>query len=161
MPLTFDARGHLTPYQGIESTVAEVKNALTWTSWREALFNEYLSYSTELVRIVGQPVHQWLDGSFFTRKERPRDLDLVTFVPVAAYENTQSLLSALNKRFKPELDAYFVKNYPPTHPSYFLYVLDSTEWQFQFSTSRPHRADYRKYPKGFVQLLFSSHESSL
>ena len=69
--LNFDEKGNLTPHGCIESTPEEFREKFTWNAWRTSVYEKYVQYSTELYELIGEPIQQWLDGSFVTSKERP------------------------------------------------------------------------------------------
>ncbi|MDZ7900287.1 MAG: hypothetical protein U5N85_19965 [Arcicella sp.] len=59
----------------------------------------------------------------------------------------------MQKQFK-GLDTYFVKVFPENHPSEFLYKLDKTEWDFQFSFSRINPKTGKSSKKDSFKLIF-------
>uniref|UniRef100_UPI00313E80AD DUF6932 family protein n=1 Tax=Dyadobacter sp. OTU695 TaxID=3043860 RepID=UPI00313E80AD len=108
-----------------------------------------------LVPIISTGFHQWIDGSFVTRKLNPRDIDVVTFVDASIYyanepdvDILRNILRAYRRDHKTAVDEYFVKRYPETDEKYVFYHMDQLQWHNQFSTSRARKS------KGFAQLNF-------
>ena len=113
----------------------------------------YLNYTNQIRDALpaGAALTQWIDGSFVTGKQNPNDIDLVTFVDFALYEQYEPFFDGLRQlRYerKTSVDGYFVKTYPVSHPDYSLYDLDRADWYFRFLTPKP------KGNKGFVTLTF-------
>ena len=105
----------------------------------------------KLVAIIGPGFHQWVDGSFVTRKLNPGDIDVVTFVDAKAYYRNEREIDALRdyqRDYKTGVDEYFVKQYPAAHRKYAFYHTDLAQWRNEFSTSRARKS------KGFLQLNF-------
>lgn len=101
----------------------------------------------------------WIDGSFVTQKENPNDIDIVFFIPSVIYRQFEKDLRLLREQFD-ELDVYFVRMIDETERDYFLYVSDRTEWQFQFTVTKPDRITRRKFPKGFLQIIWTNESAS-
>jgi hypothetical protein len=82
--MNFDNFGHLTPYEIIEidlktfqcDFVDKMANAIH----RNKLFQNYLNYTNDLCKIVSKQYFQWINGSFVTLKNTPRDIDIVSFI---------------------------------------------------------------------------------
>ena len=96
---------------------------------------------------------QWIDGSFVSTKSKPNDIDIVTFIDFKIHEKYFKEITNLQKQFT-GLDTYFVKIFPENHSSEFVYKLDRTEWDFQFSFSRKNPKTGKSSKKGFVQINF-------
>jgi len=153
--LEYDIRGNLKPYDIIytdwSTFRAEFVDAFPQSSTRQVIFRNFSEYIEKLVPIIGTGFHQWIDGSFVTRKLDPRDIDIVTFVDASTYyanEPEIDILRAYHRHHKTGVDEYFVKRYPETHRKHVFYEMDLFQWRNQFTTSRARKS------KGFLQLNF-------
>ena len=160
MDLTLNIYGYLTPAHPIPTTLQEFRAAFVDSrndsTHREIVFESYLMYSHDLMELVG-PFVQWVDGSFVTGKLRPRDIDVVTFVPDATLEQFQEELVPFKSRHSsvyPAVDPYFIKTYPEGHPKFSHYLSDRAYWLDLFSKTRMDRRK-RRFDKGFVELAFT------
>jgi len=151
--MQFDENGFLTPFKIIETDFEEFKETFVTNTRREYLFEEYFRFLQTLQGLGLGSFFQWINGSFVTQKNAPKDMDVVTFID---YRNLSSKTEkALPKIFRTEtLDCYFVVSYPEEHKSYNLYKMDRAEWYFLFSTTRRDMKTGKTWNKGFVQLNF-------
>ena len=151
--LQFDENGNLTPYQSIETTMAEFEKTFVSnfprSQTRPAIFENYLRYLSDLKALVGGGFFQFLNGSFVTRKLNPADLDVVTFLDFDWIEAHETELRPFKTAgFYPRVDGYFEKTYPENHPFFARYRADLAYWHQIFIRSR-----FQK-PKGFIKLIF-------
>ncbi len=159
--MQFDAYGHLTPYQPLNSDLAAVEAvfvaAFPDSRTRRPVFDQYLRYLDQLRGIVGGGFTQWLNGSFTTRNPDPRDIDFVTFLDIERTERHHDRLSDLRRtRLQPGslTDGYFVAVYPEGHRLRVHYESDRLDWLEIFGkTQRTHRGNPRRN-KGIIQLTF-------
>ncbi len=89
---------------------------------RKRLFINYLRYLESFKSRVTRNFTQWINGSFISQKENPKDIDLVTFFDFEIYESQEPYLDKFWS-FSLEnegLDAYLVKAYPKSHPNHYL-----------------------------------------
>jgi hypothetical protein len=123
--LTFDHRGHLTPYSHIQTSIEEFRSTFVdgiASVTRSDNFEKYIRYSDDLKNLLGtKSLKQWLNGSFVTRKTNPKDIDLVTFID----HKTIVRLGDQLDRFKAdggwnyyEVDAYVLDVHPKNSDSY-------------------------------------------
>ena len=156
MDLPFDPDGFLKPYTAViadlESFEKTFVGGFPGSATRGGIFNAYLDWLGAFKASVCQTgFHQWIDGSFVTRKSNPNDLDIVTFVDYAIYQEREKTIAAfksLEFRKKTKLDLYFVRVYPANHARRKSFEFDSAYWLDLFSKSR------LKQHKGFVQINF-------
>ncbi|MGG7663339.1 DUF6932 family protein [Dyadobacter sp. BHUBP1] len=153
--MEFDINGNLKPYEIIYTDWATFKaefvDAFPRSSTRQVIFQNFSEYLERLIPIIGTGFHQWIDGSFVTRKLSPRDIDLVTFVDAGIYYSNEPEIDIFRNGYlghKARIDEYFVKQYPDAHRKYEFYHMDTLQWYNQFTTSRAQQ------PKGFIQLNF-------
>ncbi len=158
--LTFDEHGYLTPQEGIEADIDTLKayfvDAFPNSERRRWLFDNYLRYTYRFQDEVFPRFEQWINGSFVTQKENPKDIDIVTFVEHWVYEKRKDKVMDKFWTFsleKERIDAYIVKVYPPEHPLYSKYKDDVRKYKALYSRSRRDSNDI-KHPKGFLKLYF-------
>jgi hypothetical protein len=151
--MEFDENGYLKPYKVTEIDIITFEKIFVWNDDRKNLFDEYLNYIIFLKEFELGNFFQWIDGSFVSKKVKPNDIDIVTFIEYEKYDFYFKEIAKLQKQFK-GLDAYFVKVFPENHPSEFIYKLDKTEWGFQFSFSRINSKTGKSSKKGFIQINF-------
>ena len=72
--------------------------------------------------LVTEDFLQWIDGSFVSQKQNPRDIDIVTWIDYEVYQSKKELISkhfignAISFNFK--VDNYILQNYPENHDEY-------------------------------------------
>ncbi len=157
--LQFDEFGLLMPYQtpiAIDLATLEhyfVTNFPNSTT-RKSIFINYVRYIEEFKKRVTADFVQWLNGSFVTLKENPKDLDLVTFFDYQIFEREGDYLDRF-WTFSLEdkgLDAYLVATYPPTHPKYEQYITNKNYWTTLYSQTKETDVNPLK-TKGFLQIV--------
>jgi hypothetical protein len=158
--LEFDAKDYLKPYSLIETDldtferyfIDDFPNSLT----RKNLFINYLRYIESFKNRVSHKFIQWINGSFISKKENPKDIDLVTFLDYEIFTAQEPFLDkywCFSLELE-KLDAYLVKDYPTNHPNYYLETLKfKDQWAKLYSGSREDE-DGISHPKGFLQINF-------
>lgn len=154
--MEFDINGNLEPYEIIYTDWATFKakfvDAFPRSSTRQVIFDNFSVYMEKLSAIIGTDFHQWIDGSFVTRKLNPDDIDFVTFVNAKIFSHNEQKLNLLREYSRGQslrIDGYFVKNYPKDHKRFVQSYLDSVHWMHDFGK------DSRKgQSKGFIQLNY-------
>ena len=145
--LTFDEDGYLTPDEPIEVDFETFIREFVINEHRADIFTEYRQMLTDLSSLSPGAFYQWINGSFVTRKARPKDIDVATFLSQQIYDEFEPLFRELRLKY-PKVDAYFVKVYPEGHPRGFITEFDQIEWRHLFSTDR------RRRRKGFIHINF-------
>lgn len=88
--LNFDEYGNLTPYKIMEIDLATFEayfvTAFPKSKTRKRLFENYLRYIYRFQDKVFPFFEQWINGSFVTKKENPKDIDLITFLDYKIFE---------------------------------------------------------------------------
>lgn len=162
MKLEFDERGNIKPYELIEISPEEFVDIFVDSfsnhSSRAKLYSNYKKYLRDLSALVKYDFYQMIDGSFITKKQNPRDIDLVTVLNFQDYEENRDALqkqfSPLNSRKKYSVDAYIVANYPEFHKNHVFSRSDILYWIGLFGRTRMDRSK-RQYNKGIIRLNFS------
>src|SRR5882672_9355444 len=129
--LEFNTQGLLTPASIIKSSPGELEEYFVIDSpenVRKDLYGQYIKYNSDLKEVCGNvEFTQWLDGSFVTKKPKPADIDLVTFIQLEVAETREREL----KQFiypaslaNYQIDGYIVVVYPENHKLHFTYKAD-------------------------------------
>jgi hypothetical protein len=147
--ITFDSKGNLPSGKPIEINLEDLEQHFVFNLHRRQQFEQYLQYLDELKLIVTTPFEQWVDGSFATLKEKPNDIDVVSFVPFDIYLKVEKQLAQLKKTFSPILDLYHVCDYSENHRNFVHTQYDRIEWLHLFSRIRG-----QKLNKGFIKIYF-------
>lgn len=119
---------------------------------RPLIFDNYLRYVYRFQDQVFPYFEQWIDGSFVTQKENPKDMDLVTFVDHRVYDLRGDTLMDRFWSFSLEserLDAYIVKECEMEDETYPIYQRFKMRFLDLFGSDRTGN------PKGFVKTIFS------
>ena len=161
MKLNFDQRGNLQPYEKITLTLDEFKDffvgKFSQNSSRKHIVDNYLRFIDDFSTQVATKFVQWIDGSFVTAEEHPRDIDFVTFISHEIFEAKEKVIHdnfrLVEARKVYGVDAYTVRQYPEDHAKYMLYQSDWVYWYNWFSQTKKNRAK-KKYPKGFIEIEF-------
>lgn len=124
---------------------------------RQSIFKKYVTYSNALKRTLKvTSLKQWIDGSFATNINNPRDIDLITFIDLSKKIEFEKELQNFEKEAalkKYDVDAYILTVIPQDHDNLFLYKSDKAYWMTLFSKTK--RDNYgRKSPKGFLEIHF-------
>ncbi len=147
--ITFDLKGNLQSGQPIEVILEDIEQYFVFNLHRRQQFEQYLHYVDTLKTLINAPFEQWIDGSFATLKEKPNDIDVVTFIPSDIYFKEEKQLTQLKKAFYPTLDLYHVCNYNENHRNFTHSKSDRLEWMHLFSRIRG-----QKFNKGFIKIYF-------
>ena len=157
--LEFNDAGLLVPPTIIDSTLSEFERYFSGDNpdnIRTVLYNQYIEYIIDLKRVCAKTeLKQWIDGSFVTKKSKPFDIDLVTFID----EETLKLNAERLKNFvypgsltNYGLDGYFIVDYPESHKNYFMYKSDCAYWIELFGRTKSDKR-HKSVPKGFLEII--------
>jgi hypothetical protein len=154
--LHFNDIGYLFPSQVLEVDLEFFEEIfvrrIERSETRKSLFDAYLHYTYRFQDEVFPQFEQWIDGSFTTLKDNPKDLDVVTFLDYRVFDFRQerTLDKYLSFSLEKEgIDAYLVKEYPVGHKNYPLFLSEQRLWYNRFSS------DNRGVHKGFLKIIFS------
>lgn len=155
--LNFDDQGNLIPYEPIEVSLDTLETyfvtAFPKSTTRKLLFENYLRYVYRFQDEVFPIFEQYINGSFVTKKENPKDIDIVTFLDFEVYEKREKSKS-LDKFWSFSLedegiDSYLVKDYPNNHALYKDTLNAKSNWTELYSRI------YKPEPsKGFLKIIF-------
>ena len=128
LELSFDNRGNLKPYEiniiSIEEFRHTYVDAFSENERRSELFKCYQKYSDDLSKLITNDFYQWIDGSYVSNKQNPRDIDIVSILHYQDYESNLKILqqnfSSIASRTKYNVDGYIVVNYPDTHKKHIF-----------------------------------------
>jgi hypothetical protein len=127
---------------------------------RLKLFQNYLIYTKELNKIVSNKYYQWINGSFVTQKDTPKDIDIVSFIDYKQVEKhdaeLKNFLYPLSKQTY-NIDAYIVKLYPKNDKKIVYSHSDTLYWFHSFQKTKPNKNGENFY-KGFIKIDLS-HEN--
>jgi Family of unknown function (DUF6932) len=153
--LTFDENGYLQPYKPIEADLNIFKkyfvDAFPNSERRRLLFDNYLRFLYRFKDEVFPLFEQWINGSFVTQKENPKDIDIVTFLDYKIWERRGAEVLDKFWTFSLEdkfIDSYLVASYPSDHPNYSVFKSEQELWADRYETDKDN------YPKGFIKLVF-------
>ena len=65
--IQFDNQGYLKPASPIEISLKTLKEIFTFNDHRQQLFEQYISYLTELKSIIDTPFEQWIDAYYICK----------------------------------------------------------------------------------------------
>ncbi len=146
MDITFGSNGYVVPDRIFELSIYDFEDVFVFNERRQEIFQEFLILYHHISQLRFEGI-VWIDGSFVSRKENPRDLDCVFFVNDSVYVNNVNYFRSLRSN-SVLVDAYFVKCYSIGHEKEFLTNIDKVEWMNLFSSDR------KRNRKGFVQITF-------
>lgn len=156
--LIFNNTGLLVPDNKISSNIKEIDSIFVQqlpSEKRKQLFDKLLMYNEELKSMTGvSELHQWIDGSFVTKKTNPGDIDLVTFINHLELKRIGSGINDFvypTSESKYGVDAYIIEVYPKGHKFEFRTVSDRAYWVNRFTKTRRNRYG-NKLSKGFLEI---------
>ena len=158
MDYNFDIRGNLKPYERIDYSQEEVfVNRFDSDSKRHEIYANYKVYISDFRKLVSNKFTHWINGSFVTKNEHPRDIDFVTILDYEIAEVHNQLIKNqfLNRNVleKYNLDAYLVIDYPENHKYHIRTKSDLLYWDNWFTKSRMDKRK-KRFPKGYVVINF-------
>ena len=158
--ITFDNNGLLTPDRAISCTLDELRihfvdNIPSKT--RLGIFNNYVEYSNNLKKLLGvKELKQWINGSFVTSIQNPKDIDFVTFID-SDIANTHRVdlekFISNNSLLNIGIDPYIIEVYKKDDPLHVRYESDKAYWTNKFDKTRRDRTGI-KNPKGFLEHIY-------
>ena len=158
--LHFDPNGNLTPYEKITTDLATFEKVFVTdfenSTTRKTLFDNYLWYLEAFSKEITPNFTQWINGSFVTLKENPKDIDFVTFIDRKLYAKKENYIEKYwtIDTYDIGLDAYFVKSYEPNEDLFSQYKEYQQEWNERYRRTR--KDDFGNHQlKGFIEINFN------
>ena len=145
--INFDNKGNIFPYEITETTFEIFQEVFSFNEHRKAILQEYVEFCSVLKSIQTGEFFQFVDGSFVTQKQYPKDIDIVTFMDADFFNKNAVKLLNLRDNFE-KIDCFFVPNHSPEHPHYFVTQFGLFEWEQLFNTDREY------HPKGIIKITF-------
>lgn len=157
--LTFNHSGLLVPDNKIASTIQELKEEFVTkipSSKRKEIFDAYVKYNEDFKKVCNlEELHQWVNGSYVTKKSNPGDIDFVTFLDHTIVSQLGFKLDNFkypNSELIYGVDAYIIEVYPENHKNNFRYLTDKAYWLHRFTKTRRIRGN--RLSKGFLEIKF-------
>lgn len=154
--LQFDNNGYLMPYRGIEADLSVIEQNFVFNAHRTQLFKHYLRWLDSFQSKVTRQFVQYVNGSFISQKEYPKDIDFVSFFDYDVYEAQEPFLDKYWSFSLEEqgLDSYLVKNYPEKHENYALSLAIQEVWANRYA-QKTLISQNKTIEKGFLILKFT------
>lgn len=114
-----------------------------------------MRYIHEFQNRITKNFTQWINGSFISQKENPKDIDFVTFLDHKTYEVQEVFLDRFWS-FSLEdkgLDAYLIAKYPEGHQEYEIYKEKEIRFYDLYSSTKEDALG-NYFDKGFIELKF-------
>ncbi|MBI5916303.1 MAG: hypothetical protein HY842_13080 [Bacteroidetes bacterium] len=152
--LSFDENGNLIPHEIIETTWDDFtytfSEGFEKKRRRKHLLANYQLYLDDIKRHFETPFYQWVNGSFVTQKQHPRDIDMVTFLPYDLIVKKAIFVDQLRKTSKSlyKIDGFFAPTANWNHRFFESTLREAERWKTLFGTSR------EGHPKGIIRLNF-------
>jgi hypothetical protein len=161
MDLKFDIKGHLTPYERSVLSVRDFEeifvNSFDEESTRYQIFKNYKRFIEVFKKEITPNFTQWINGSFVTNKQNPKDIDFVTIISSDIYNQKRDLidkkfrLTGAKKMF--DVDAYTIEVYPESHKNFGISKIDLVYWDNWFSKTKRNKHN-KTFPKGYIEIEY-------
>lgn len=163
MEIKFDARGLLMPYKRIELSLESFEEnfvtAFEKASSRGQIFENYKRFISAFREQVSPKFIQWINGSFVSNKQNPRDIDFVTIIDYEIFTEKEKLIEdefrLKGAKEKYAVDAYTIRKYSEVDAKYLNYQHELVYWDSWFSQTKKNRAK-KKFQKGYIQISFGN-----
>ncbi|MBK8564116.1 MAG: hypothetical protein IPN76_12455 [Saprospiraceae bacterium] len=154
MQLRFDEYGYLVPTEAIKANLEALETTFANNEHRRWLFEKLLSLLEKLILqdIGDHVVLFWVNGSFVTRKELPKDIDIVVFIHHEAFQMHLPILRKLQSQFVGAIDFYFEPSYPVGHKLHPVFEILKNDWLQLYSHTRRHPETMKIHQKGFLEI---------
>lgn len=159
--LQHDTDGYLMPVGKIPCSIsiieAELVEAFPQSTTRYRLWVQYLRFIERFRTYITRHFIQWIDGSFVTKKENPKDIDLVTFIDYSVFKAMENELEAFwTYNLEQEgIDSYIVPVLPKESENYPSYIETCQEWERIYTNAKLPNKQIVAEAKGFLELKFT------
>ena len=142
----FDENGWLQPAALLPAEKESVERMFVTNDHRQLLWDQFKALSSQLVQ-QSIPIHAiWLDGSFISTKEEPKDVDIVIFTEINFLNTQFRLLDGLRNQFD-SLDVFWASSSAKDDDlSVAITRFEELKWDWVFGMSRAKQA------KGYILL---------
>ena len=159
MNIEFDKHGLITPKEIIELSLADFERIFvkerTAKAHRQQIFDEYLRHNEQIQQEVGGILFQFVNGSFTTLKDKPKDIDVVSFIDYRIYNRKEKEIESFKEKKKKgdKVDGFIVVRSYPGHPHFILAQLQYEYWKDLFTQTKPDKKN-KAFSKGLVKINF-------
>ena len=152
MQLKFDEKGYLTPYGVVETDKEVFIETFVFNQHRQKLCDCLFDFFEKLVALDLGVIFCWIDGSFVTRKDFPKDIDLAVFLDFNVFDKTESRLLRFQNEFRGLLDIYFVPLFPENHKYHPITLIRKNDFLDLYSKTRRNPVSGEISRKGILQI---------
>lgn len=158
MNIEFDKHGLITPKEIMELSLGDFERIFVKErvakDHRQQIFDEYLRHNEQIKKEVGAILFQFVNGSFTTLKDKPNDIDVVSFVDYRIYRKKEEKILELESQFDKfdKLDIHIIPKSYPGHPSFIEIELMHEYWKALFSRTR--EVNGTRLGKGLIKINF-------
>jgi len=157
MEILFDENGLITPKTIIEVSLIDLEqifvNERKDKVHRKKIFDQYLLHNEKIQQQIGNILFQFVNGSFTTLKEKPNDIDVVTFIDYRTFRSKERTINDLSESWDgiAEIDAYIIPKSYPGHPLFIQSQLMYEYWKTLFSRTREDNSG-KRLEKGLLKV---------
>ena len=159
MKIQFDQNGLIIPKTIMDISLSDLEqifvNERKEKIHRKKIFEQYLLHNEQIQQQVGDILFQFVNGSFTTLKEKPNDVDVVTFIDYRIFRSKEKAIDLLSKSWNgiTEIDAYIIPKSYPGHPLFIQSQLMYEYWKTLFSRTREDDSG-KRLEKGLLKINF-------
>lgn len=144
--LQFDEWGYITPPEVHYLALENFERIFVIDPGRDRLYRRLLNFVADLKSLGTADLYIWIGGSFVTEKQIHGDIDVVFFIENQIFDKNEKRLFEIRNYYEPDIDAFYVMNFPATHPDYPQTVHDRSRW-FEF-----WKIDRQENFKGLIEI---------
>lgn len=159
MELQFDKHGLIIPKEIIELSLVDFEHIFVKERkekvHRQAIFEEYVRHNEQIQKEIGPILFQFVNGSFTTLKNKPNDIDVVSFIDYRVYNKKVEAMENLLIQWKSKklLDAYFAPRSYAGHPYFIQSQIALDHWIDLFTLTKKNE-NVGALPKGLIKINF-------
>jgi len=160
MKVEFDENGLIVPNEIIDLPYDDLERIFVLEreepQHRAELYKQYLQYLEDIQTKIGAITFQFINGSFVTLKEKPKDIDIVTFIDYRIYRQKEEQIESLSAKWDliEQIDGYIVPRSYPGHPLFIQAQLILEYWKELFRSTRRNEKG-EQFQKGFLKITFN------
>ncbi|MDK2042086.1 DUF6932 family protein [Aliarcobacter butzleri] len=143
--ISYDKNGNICPYEIIQLShdecVINFIEDFNNEPKRKENWGNLIQYNKDLKQLINSILIQWIDGSYTTKKQKPNDIDVVSFIDSINFKEQLKAfdmnLSLGYPKFKYNIDGYIVIKFPKGTVYFDKITLDRYNyWKKWFGTDR-------------------------